>query len=225
MTVTKTHGRGLRAATVGWLGFKECRLRHTCAAVGLLMLWLSAPLAVADAFEDGVAAAQRGDYAKAAQLWRPLADAGDARGQGALAMLYDNGQGVTKDYAEAFKLYRAAAEQELPQAQYGLGVLYEDGRGTAKDKAEAAKWYRRAANQRMAQAQYSLGLMYARGEGLARDYVQALLWLTLALRGLDDEQARATVERMRALVGSKMSTQELGDAEQLAKAWTPQAGD
>jgi len=225
MKAMNTPRRGSRATTILWPGFLASRMRQTCRALGLMALWLLAPLAVADAFEDGVAAAQRGDYATAAKLWRPLADAGDARGQGALAMLYDNGQGVTKDYAAAFKWYRAAAEQELPQAQYGLGVMYEDGRGTVKDKAEAAKWYRRAANQRMAQAQYSLGLMYARGEGIARDYLQAHLWLTLALRSLNDEQARATVEKMRTLVASKMSAPQVQEAEQLAEAWTPQAAD
>ena len=50
--------------------------------------------ATAGPFEDGVAAYQRGDYATAMQLFRPLAEGGDARAQTTLGLLYYYGYGA-----------------------------------------------------------------------------------------------------------------------------------
>ncbi len=61
-------------------------------------------------FEDGNAAYQRGDYATALRLWRPLAEQGDAGAQYNLGLMYREGQGVSQDDAEAAKWYRKAAE-------------------------------------------------------------------------------------------------------------------
>ena len=77
--------------------------------VALFILVLSgafaAPVA-AGPFEDGVAAAKRGDYATAFQLWRPLAEQGHAIAQANVGVMYYEGRGVTQDYAEAVKWYR-----------------------------------------------------------------------------------------------------------------------
>ena len=43
--------------------------------------------------EDANAAYNRGDYATALRLLRPLADQGDASAQYNLGVMYDNGQG------------------------------------------------------------------------------------------------------------------------------------
>ena len=67
--------------------------------------------AAAGPFEDAVAAYQRGDYATAYALTRPLADEGVARAQFNLGVMYAKGQGVAQDYAEAAKWYRLAADQ------------------------------------------------------------------------------------------------------------------
>ena len=70
----------------------------------LLALVLAASLAsaaVAGPFEDGYAAYDKGDYATAMRLWRPLADQGNAEAQYSLGLMYDNGQGVPQDYAQA----------------------------------------------------------------------------------------------------------------------------
>ena len=56
------------------------------AAVVAVML---AGAAIAGAWEDGVAAYQRGDYATALTLWQPLAERGDARAQNNLGVIYE----------------------------------------------------------------------------------------------------------------------------------------
>ena len=62
-------------------------------------------------WDDDVAAAQRGDFATAFQEWLPLAEQDDAKAQGAIGALYDNGMGVPENDAEAAKWFRKAAEQ------------------------------------------------------------------------------------------------------------------
>jgi hypothetical protein len=42
---------------------------------------------------------------------QPLAEGGDITSQYNLALMYDNGWGVTQDYKEAVKWYTLAAEQ------------------------------------------------------------------------------------------------------------------
>ena len=113
-------------------------MRKLLAALALC-LWISG--ALADPFEDGVKAYERGDYAAAFKLWKPLADQGTAEAQGNLGLMYDNGQGVPQDYAEALKWYRKAADQGEANAQFNLGVMYSKGQGVPQEYVEAHKWY------------------------------------------------------------------------------------
>ncbi len=83
----------------------------------------------AGVFEDGFAAIERGDYAAAYRLWKPLAEQGDADAQYNLGFMYGNGKGVPQDYREAVKWYRKAAEQGLAKAQSNLGFMYGNGKG------------------------------------------------------------------------------------------------
>lgn len=69
--------------------------------VHAVVVWLLAGPAFAGAVEDGVAAYERGDYATALQLFRRLADQGDAEAQYNLGFVYDQGQGLTQDYVLA----------------------------------------------------------------------------------------------------------------------------
>ena len=55
----------------------------------------------ADSFEDGPSAYERGDYAQAMNLWRPLAEQGDAPAQFNLGVMYRHGQGVPQDLVRA----------------------------------------------------------------------------------------------------------------------------
>ena len=54
---------------------------------------------VAGAFEDGMDAAESGDYETAMRLWRPLADQGDPTVQNLLGQMYREGTGVPQGYS------------------------------------------------------------------------------------------------------------------------------
>ena len=120
-------------------------VRSGFVTLGLLFA-LAAPVA-AGPFEDGLAAIERGDYATAFRLWRPLAEQGEAKAQNNLGVMYDKGLGAAQDYAEAVKWYRRAAEQGFADAQYNLGVMYSKGQGVAQDYVQAHKWLNLAATK------------------------------------------------------------------------------
>ena len=73
---------------------------------------------MAAALDDGRDAYQRGDYAAALRLLRPLADSGNPDAQVFIGMSYEFGDGVMKDTAQAVKWYRQAAAEG--QARRGV---------------------------------------------------------------------------------------------------------
>jgi TPR repeat protein len=189
-------------------------MRHIVFALALTMTLMSA--AVAGPFEDGAAAYVRGDYATAIRLWRPLAEQGDAAAQNELGFAYYNGQGVPQDYAEAVKWYRLAAQQGYADAQFNLGLMYSYGKGVSQDDAEAVKWYRKAAEQGNAMAQFNLGFMYVKGQGVPQDYIQAHMWFNLAAAN-----GYGNAVKNRDLVASKMTPDQMAEAQRLAREWKP----
>jgi TPR repeat protein len=88
-----------------------------------------------------------GDYKKAVEELKDLAEHGEARAQYDLALLYDKGQGVPQNDKEAFYWYRKAAEQEDDRAQHNLGLMYANGQGVEQNYMEAYYWINLAAAQ------------------------------------------------------------------------------
>jgi TPR repeat protein len=115
-------------------------LKHAIAAI-VLVFGFAAPV-TAGQFEDAAAAYNRGDYATALQLFRSLADRGDAKAQMSLGAMYNLGRGVPQEFTEGVKWSRRAAEQGNAGAQASLGGAYYEGHGVTRDYVEAAKWYR-----------------------------------------------------------------------------------
>jgi TPR repeat protein len=181
-----------------------------------LALALSAAPASAGTVDDAVAAYNRGDYADAMRLIRPLAEQGDAKAQYNLGLMYDIGKGVPQDDAEAVKWYSKAAEQGNAWAQDNLGVMYAKGNGVPQDDVEAVKWYRKAAEQGHARAQYNLGIMYAKGEGVPQDDVLAHLWFNLAAA-----QYNAIAKIFRDAIAKRMTSEQIAGAQRLAREWKP----
>jgi TPR repeat protein len=111
------------------------------------VLALSAAPVSAGVSDDALAAYQRGDYAEAMQLWRPLAEQGNALAQYNLGVMYANGTGAPQDYVEAVRWYRMAAEQGFDYAQHNLGFMYANGEGVPQDYVLAHMWLNLAVAQ------------------------------------------------------------------------------
>ncbi len=71
---------------------KLAGLALIAALCGGFTLGLTAPAWAG--FDEGVAAAKRGDYATALREWRPLAEQGNANAQLLLGTMYDEGLGL-----------------------------------------------------------------------------------------------------------------------------------
>jgi len=98
------------------------------------------------AFSDGAVACSMGQYEKAYNILRSIAettnDVHTPLAEYYLGMMYMNGQGVKLDYGKASEWFRKAAEKSLPEAQYKLGTLYFNGQGVPRDYERAYAWYR-----------------------------------------------------------------------------------
>ena len=187
---------------------------------------LARAVGIASAVPDADAAneaLQKGDYATALKIARPLADDGDARAQSIVALLYYRGRGVAQNDQEAATWFRRAADQDNALARFYLGGMYAEGRGVPQDYAEAAKWTALAAEQGDAQAQYNLGLAYARGEGVKQDIVTAYMWFNLAAASFpaSDARNRTVAVKNRDTVAGEMTADQITEAQKRARDWKP----
>ena len=107
----------------------------------ILLLISSLSFSNAEDYWAGVVAENRGFYAEALSLWKPLAEKGDAKAQAAIGKLYYNGQGVTQNYKTALNWYSLSAEQGLPYAQWKLGVMHLNGHGVIQDYVRSHMWF------------------------------------------------------------------------------------
>ena len=169
--------------------------------------------------DDGLTAYRSGDYVKAVELWRPLAEKGDAVAQYRLGNMYADGKGVTRDDATAMMWFERSAKQGNADAQYNVGASYAEGVGVAKSEEQAAEWFRRAADQGMPFAQINLGLLYAAGHGVPQSNAQAMKWLGLAVIALPPGAPRSDAARAMQDVAEKMTPEEAREAREQTRMW------
>ena len=108
---------------------------------GIVFLVSLSPVAVMADYQGGRDAFDRGDYPTAVKEFKTLAKQNDPRGQYALAVMYDLGEGVPQNDTAAVKWYTLAADQNYALAQYALGVMYSKGNAALRDYKRAYMWY------------------------------------------------------------------------------------
>ena len=122
------------------------QMRTLIATLTALMLFATTPVAAGD-FEDGLAAYDAGNYRKAFQLWKPLAERGDAGVQANIGGMYRQGLGVTRNPVKAFGWYKKSAKQGVADSQAVVGSMYGFGDGVLRDIIQAYAWSNIAAAQ------------------------------------------------------------------------------
>jgi hypothetical protein len=187
-------------------------------AAALFMTAFVAAALAGDLFEEGVDAFEHGDYARAFQKWRPLAES-DPRAATNLGVLYADGLGVQRNTEEALRWLGPAAIVGNATAQTRLGMLFAEGTGSAPNFEAAAIWYQRAAEKGYPNAQVLLGLAYAAGEGVLQDYVAAHMWINLAVAKLPPGKGRDSALETRDLIAKKMTPGQIAEAQELARKW------
>ncbi len=110
----------------------------------LFVIWLIGTGTTGPVHADGMRwateAYSRGDYVRAVNALSPLALRGNARAQGLLGFMYENGFGVPQAYDAAADLYQRAAVQGDPFAQSRLGLIYDKGHGVPQNVVLSYKW-------------------------------------------------------------------------------------
>ncbi|CAM4193509.1 tetratricopeptide repeat protein [Pseudoalteromonas byunsanensis] len=143
-------------------------------AVCIGMLAWAAPSSAT--LEQGIEAANSGQFEVALKEFQYLADMGYGPGIYELAKMYQGGYGVSKDIHKAAKLFQDAVNTGVADAMFSLAVMYENGEGVKQDKQKAVELYTRAAKKNLAAAQFNLGVMYTNGDGVIKDYHTAMDW-------------------------------------------------
>lgn len=65
--------------------------------------------------------------------------------------------------------------------------------------------------------------MYGDGRGVLQDYIQAHMWFNLAAAGSGDDDREMAV-RNRDLAAEKMTSEQITEAQRLAREWQPKTG-
>lgn len=150
---------------------------------GLGTAELAAKEVFGDTFGDGVAAYTLQYYEDARKIWKPLAEAGDAKAAWRLSDLYERGLGGDRDPEMAAKLLKQAADAGHPQASAEYAKLMRAGRGAGSDAAESLAYVRQAAEQGQSWAAWQMAAKYLRGDGVTADKATALAWFRCAANG------------------------------------------
>jgi TPR repeat protein len=86
----------------------------------------SGAAALAGPWEDGMVAYNRGDYVPALKLIRPVAQAGNAKAQNVMGVMYRKGEGVVRSSAKAFMWFSLAAKKGDTQAKASLQEMSKE---------------------------------------------------------------------------------------------------
>lgn len=165
-------------------------------------------------FDAGIVALEANNMPLAYNEFLAAANEGHADSQFNVAVMHEQGIGVSKNDTTAVNWYKKAAAQGNAAAQFNLGVLYENGRGTEIDFAKANEWYRKASVLGDALAIGNLGMLYVRGDGVKENKVAgvALLMVSTTLDPSPENQARKNIAATRGL-----TTEMIGQAQELTE--------
>ena len=151
---------------------------------------------------------------KAVYWYREAANQGFVGAQNNLAVMYEQGLGVTKNKFEAARWYLKAAEQDNANAQHSIGIMYREGEGVSRNLEEAAKWISKAAEQSHQGAFRDMGEMYWKGLGVSQNNTLAYMWWRIGALHGDKES-----ERLLDIAAAKMKSSQVVEAQKLSQEW------
>jgi TPR repeat protein len=135
-------------------------------------------------FQEGVAAFDAHDYAKAYAIFTELARHHDIAALRNVAYMQRKGLGTKRNPKAALDNYKLAAVAGMPTAAADLGQMLLYGEAGPADPKAALRWLKMAAAASHPVAQFLLGQMYEFGEAVPQDYQKAKrLYAASAARG------------------------------------------
>ena len=127
-----------------------------------------------------------GDYERALELYKDVAEDGVVAAQYRVARYYEKGQGTPQNDAEAARWYEAAANAGETRAYAPLARYYENGQGVPKDEVRAHELYVKAAATGHPYAAFKAGQFLEKGRGGMADPVGAARYYQIGAEGGDE---------------------------------------
>ena len=162
-------------------------------------LLLTNPAALqAQSVKAGIEAWQRADYSSAVEIWRPLAEKGDADAAFNLGQAYRLGRGVPINLAAAKDWFERAANKGHVDAQTTLGLLlFQNG-----DQAEGLRWLKGAADKGEPRALLVYGTALVNGDGVTQDPAVGYAYVSrAAAQGL--APAKETLKQLDGILSAE----------------------
>ena len=189
------------------------------AAIALTAATMAVPThAQQPSVKAGIEAWQKGDYATAVNVWRPLAEKGDADAAFNLGQAYRLGRGVVINLAAAQTWLERAAKGDHLDAQTTLGLLlFQNG-----NRIGGLRWLKVAAERGEPRGMLVYGTALYNGDGVPRDPVLAYAYVSRsAAQGLPP--AKETLAEMDKVI--PVDIRQKGVALALEKAGVKPAAD
>lgn len=188
---------------------------HRYLALAVTLAMMNSPLA-AQNVRAGIEAWQNAEYTKAVDIWRPLAEGGDADAQFNLGQAYRLGRGVPTNLAAANTWFERAAAQNHVEAETTLGLmLFQSG-----NQAEGLKYLKRAADKGESRAMLIYGTALVNGDTVTQDPTTGYAYVSrAAAQGL--EPAKDTLKQLDDLIPLADRKRGLELAMAMAKAAPP----
>jgi uncharacterized protein len=166
------------------------RVIHKYLVAAVVVAAMSSSVS-AQSVRAGIEAWQHADYSRAVEIWRPLAEKGDADAQFNLGQAYRLGRGVPTNLAAAQTWFQRAASKGHTDAQTTLGLmLFENG-----DRAGGVRWLKMAAEKGDPRALLVYGTALFNGDGVKQDPILGYAYVSrAAAQGL--APAQATLEQL-----------------------------
>ena len=182
-------------------------------AVAAVLIGVATPAVAQQAVKSGIDAWQRGDYAAAVAIWRPLAEKGDPDAEFDLGQAYRLGRGVPVDLALAQLWLEKAADAGHLDAQTTLGLLLFD----SGNRSGAMRWLKKAAERGEPRAMLVYGTALFNGDGVPKDPLTAYAYVSrAAAQGL--QPAKATLADMDQVLPVDVRQKALAMAMNQSKA-------
>ena len=164
----------------------------TAIAVSTVMIGV----VFAGPLEDGDTAYQRGDYATALQLWRPLAEQGNADAQLNLGVMYAKRHRVCRRTMPRRSSGTASPpSRAMPAPSSTSASCTITARACRRTTPRRSSGTGSPPSRATPIAQFSLGVMYDNGEGVPQDNAEAVKWYRLAAEQ-GDADAQFNLGRM-----------------------------
>jgi len=173
------------------------------------VLALSGMLIACSDYQQARSAYAAGDYTKAYQLFKGLAESGDTKAQYDISLMEIQGIGTKQNIEQGLVWLNRAAQRGNVEAMLELGVLYQKIDTLDNAPQLALDWFEKAALAGSAVGQYNLAHMYMDGHHIAKDLPKAYIWMSLS-DATGNPLANSEVVKLKA----SLSPQELLAAQE-----------